>query len=226
MTQPQSQPSVESNQPPHTPLVIGVCGGVASGKSVVTQQLAKLGAAVIHADQIGHAVLRDPEVIHLLLEHFGQEIRSREEPNQLSRAAIAAIVFGSSETAQAHRDFLESVTHPRIRQSIRDQLKQFRQHNTPPPAIVLDVPLLFESGWYTECDEIIFVQAPYAERLQRATERGWQIEQFHAREAAQLDLAEKEKRSSVILYNTGTLAEFQNRISDWFLKRQTKPSRD
>lgn len=225
MTQPQAQQSLKLSPPAHTPLVIGVCGGVASGKSVVTQQLAKLGAAVIHADQIGHAVLRDPEVIRLLLEHFGQEIRSREEPNQLSRAAIAAIVFGASETAQAQRAFLESVTHPRIRQLIRQQLKQLREQKNPPPAIVLDVPLLFESGWHTECDEIIFVQAPYAERLQRATERGWQIEQFHAREAAQLDLAEKEKRSSVILDNTGTLDEFQNRISEWFLKRQTKPSR-
>jgi len=206
-------------------LVIGVCGGVASGKSVVTLQLAKLGAAVIHADQLGHEVLRDPEVVRLLLERFGQEIRSREEPNQLSRAAIAAIVFGSSETAQAHRAFLEAVTHPRIRQKIRHQLKQFREHFKPPPAIVLDVPLLFESGWHTECDEIIFVQAPYAKRLQRATQRGWQIEQFHAREAAQMPLTEKEKRSSVVLENTGTLEEFQNRISEWFLQRQTNPSK-
>lgn len=216
MTQPQPIQSSLQSRSAKSPLIIGVCGGIASGKSVVTDQLEQLGAAVVHADQIGHAVLRDPEVVELLLNHFGNEIRSSDDPSQLSRASIAAQVFGDSETAKANRRFLESVTHPRIRQIIHLQLKQLRESYSPPVAIVLDVPLLFESGWHAECDQIIFVDAPWNDRLQRALKRGWTAEQLKAREQAQLSLNEKEKRSSVTLTNAGTLNEFQNQIAEWF----------
>lgn len=224
MTQPQPTQYPNFNPTTHSPLVIGVCGGIASGKSVVTQQLEQLGAAVIHADQIGHAVLRDPQVIDLLLNHFGNDIRAIDHHDQLSRSAIAARVFGDSETAKQNRQYLESVTHPRIRQIIRSQLQQLRQTPTPPPAIVLDVPLLFESGWHLECNEIIFVNTPWNQRLQRALQRGWTAEQFKAREEAQMPLHEKEKRSSVTLQNTGTLNDFQTLITRWFRQATAKPT--
>lgn len=222
----ESQPNPKPDHPPthQRPLVIGICGGIASGKSVVTLQLEQLGAAVIHADQMGHQVLKDPEVIDTLVKYFGDEIRSAEEPSQLSRSAIAAKVFGTSDSAQKNRKFLEAVTHPRIRQSIHQQLQELRQLRSPPTAIVLDVPLLFESGWYTECDEVIFVQAPFTDRLKRAAMRGWTEEQFRAREAAQLSLVEKEKRSSVIFNNSGTLAEFQTQVREWFSRKLNNDS--
>lgn len=224
MTQPQ--PTQHSNLNPSipSPLVIGVCGGIASGKSVVTHHLEQLGAAVIHADQIGHAVLKDPEVIDLLLKHFGNEIRSPDNQAQLSRSAIATKVFGDSPIAKSNLQFLESVTHPRIRQIIRSQLQQLRQATPPPSVIVLDVPLLFESGWHSECDEIVFVETPWNQRLQRARQRGWTEEQLMAREEAQMPVHEKEKRSSVTLQNTGTLSDFQNQITHWFRQITAKPT--
>lgn len=223
MTQPQPTQNTSHTPSTPSPLVIGICGGIASGKSVVTHQLEKLGAAVIHADQIGHAVLQDPEVIDLLLKHFGNDIRSADNPLQLSRSAIAAQVFGNSDVAQRNLQFLESVTHPRIRKTIHSQLQQLRQQPTPPSAIVLDVPLLFESGWNLECDEIIFVDTPRKDRLQRALLRGWTAEQFTAREEAQMPVPEKEKRSTVTLQNSGTLSDFQDRITLWFQQRNPKP---
>lgn len=219
MTQPQPTQNQQLAHPIRSPLVIGICGGIASGKSVVTSQLEKLGAAVIYADQIGHQVLREPEVIRVLIERFGDTILSVDEPGELSRAAIANLVFGKSEIAEQNRTFLNSITHPRIRQIIREQLLQLRSAPTPPRSIVLDVPLLFESGWYTECNEIIFVRSPLEQRIQRAASRGWNLEQFTARENSQLSLAEKEKRSSVILNNAGTLMEFQTQIAEWYTKR-------
>lgn len=226
MTQPQPTQNTSHSPSNPSPLVIGICGGIASGKSVVTHQLEKLGAAVIHADQIGHAVLQDPEVIDMLLKHFGNDIRASDNPLQLSRSAIAAHVFGDSDVAQRNLQFLESVTHPRIRQIIHSQLQQLRQQPIPPSAIVLDVPLLFESGWHLECDEIIFVDTPWKDRLQRALLRGWTEKQFTAREMAQMQVSEKEKRSTVTLQNSGTLSEFQDHITQWFqqLTAKSNPS--
>lgn len=219
MTQPQPNQTPSPSHQNSRPLIVGICGGIASGKSVVTNQLEKLGAAVICADKIGHHVLREPEVIQTLLDHFGQEILSSDEPGQLSRAAIAVRVFGTSEAAEENRTFLNSVTHPRIRQRIHDQLNQLCESTAPPPAIVLDVPLLYESGWAAECDEIIFVRTPLEQRIQRAANRNWTPEQFAAREKSQMPLTEKEKRSSVILDNAGTLEEFQTKLAAWYSKR-------
>lgn len=208
---------------PDRPLVIGICGGIASGKSVVTSQLEKLGAAVIRADLIGHQVLQLEEVRNALVDRFGSPILA-PETMEVSRHALANLVFGDHEQAKQNRLFLEALTHPRIRQTIFETLEGWLSQATPLRAVVLDIPLLLESGYAPQCDEIIFIRTPLEQRLQHAAQRGWSESQYQARESAQMPLVEKEKRSTVIFENRGTLADLQSQVTQWFEARTGQPT--
>lgn len=195
--------------------VIGLCGGIASGKSAVAAELERLGAIVIRADQIGHTVLEEPEVKEKLVERFGASILSPESAS-LSRPAIAAIVFADNPEAPKHLKFLESVTHPPIRKRIFETLAHLRNQDAPPAAIVLDIPLLLESNWQDHCDMVLFVDTPIETRLQRAHQRGWTKEQYFSRQASQMPLEQKKKLSTDIIENHGTLADLHSGIQSWW----------
>ncbi len=182
-------------------LILGLVGGIASGKSVVADCFRDLGAVVLDADRAGHDVLREPEVIDLLRQRWGDRILDSE--GQISRRAVARIVFAPS--GQADKQFLEQITHPRIEQRLQQELAAARTSPQPPRVVVIDAALLFEAGWDKLCDKILFVDAPRDARLERAVRRGWSADQFAAREAAQLPLEEKGARSQVLIRNVRTL---------------------
>ena len=93
------------------PVVVGVLGGVASGKSEVTRHLERLGALVIHADTIGHQVLEEPAVIEALTRRFGEAIM--DQPTyRIDRSKVAKLVFGTHPEAVENRRSLESIVHP------------------------------------------------------------------------------------------------------------------
>ena len=196
------------------PLVVGIVGGVASGKSEVTRHLQHLGAHVIHADAIGHEVLRETEVIDILRNRFGDQILN-PDTGQIERSKVAAIVFGEEPTAISNRRFLESVTHPRIRERIRESLNHARA-NPDLDMIVLDVPLLIESGWIDSCDRVVFVDSPLDIRRERAKQRGWSETQFDAREASQVDIEKKRDAATDCLDNSGSLEQLRGNIEAWW----------
>ncbi|MCU0708719.1 MAG: dephospho-CoA kinase [Pirellula sp.] len=196
------------------PLVVGVIGGVASGKSEVTRYLEQLGALVIHADAIGHEVLREREVIEVLRERFGNEIIDAET-GHIDRSRVASRVFGDSIEAETNRRTLESVVHPRIRKRIRESLDEALMH-VRNPVVVLDVPLLIESGWIDSCNRVIFVDAPMETRWTRSQARGWSREQFQARESAQVDIATKRQSATDILGNAGSIESLHKEIDAWW----------
>ncbi|MEY4566655.1 MAG: hypothetical protein RLY14_1625 [Planctomycetota bacterium] len=197
------------------PKVIGLCGGIASGKSAVASELERLGAIVIRADQIGHTVLEDPGVKEQLIERFGPSILGPGSAS-ISRPAIAAIVFADNPEAPKYLKFLESVTHPPIRKRIFETLAQLRHQEPPPPAIVLDIPLLLESNWQDHCDFVLFIDTPLSTRLQRAHQRGWTEEQYFSRQASQMSIEQKKQLSNDIIENHGTLADLHSRIQTWW----------
>jgi dephospho-CoA kinase len=182
-------------------LILGLVGGIASGKSVVANMLRDLGATVIDADKAGHAVLREPEIIAALRQRWGDGIL--DATGQISRRAVAKIVFAAGN--ESERKFLEELTHPRIEARLHAELAAIRNSPNPPPVVAIDAALLFEAGWDKLCDKILFVDAPRDLRLERAVSRGWSTEQFAAREAAQLPPEEKRSRSHIVIRNARTL---------------------
>ena len=185
-------------------LTIGLIGGVASGKSAVAAELARRGATIFDADKIGHAVLQRSAVRDELVARWGTGIL--DGAGGISRPAVAELVFGDSPAAKANRTVLEELLHPLIRAQIEAEIRQLP--DAVIPAVVIDAPLLIESGWNEVCQAVIFVDSPREQRLARAEQnRGWSPEEFARREASQMPIEQKRAWSTHVVRNAGSLAE-------------------
>jgi dephospho-CoA kinase len=182
-------------------LVIGVAGGIASGKSLVSKQLQQLGAEVLDADRAGHEVLLEPDVERALRSHWGDDVFG--DDRRISRAAVAKIVFAAPPEGPKELAYLEQITHPRIEERLRRRKAEFEQRGDL-KAVVLDAALMFEAGWNKLCDKIVFVETPRESRVARARQRGWSEAEFAAREAAQESLEVKRKSADWIIDNSGS----------------------
>ena len=189
--------------------VIGLTGGIASGKSAVAEELSKLGAVVLDADQAAHRVLDLPAVQAELVDRWGEDILS--DDGRAQRAKVAAIVFANGESASQELQFLEQTLHPRIRKEFEARLSELAKQNTS--FAVIDAPLLLEAGWGSLCDHLIFVDSPRADRLSRAIQRNWTETELAKREACQMPIAEKRQQSTHILKNPGSLGDLHEQVS-------------
>jgi len=178
-------------------IVVGVTGGIGSGKSHVAGLFRKLGAGVIDADAMGHQVLQDPRVKKRLGEEFGEGIF--DENGKIIRKQLARIVFGESSDSHFRLVRLESITHPEIGKLVEQQIDQYRRQHVP--AAILDAPLIFKSGWARLCDKIVFVDARLPLRLERARGRGWSEDELIRRESRQLPIEEKRQRATDVIDN-------------------------
>jgi dephospho-CoA kinase len=185
-------------------IVIGITGGIASGKSLVAQQFGQWGALVLDADRMGHEVLGEDAVREALVARWGSGIL--DSAGRVSRAAVAARVFRTPPEGQAELTFLEGVTHPRITARMESRLQEVRRGGEY-RVVVLDAPVLHKAGWDAYCDVLLFVDADEGLRLTRARQRGWEERQWRAREAAQPDLAYQRARADVVVDNGGSPAE-------------------
>ena len=181
-------------------ILIGILGGVASGKSEVSSRLRSLGAAVLDADRVGHAVLREAEVRQAVQRRWGEAVL--DASGEIDRRKVAEIVFAAAPESRAELTFLEQLTHPLIGQRLQEQLAEL--HREGVRAAVLDAPVMLKAGWDRLCQRIVFVDAPRDVRLARARQRGWTEADFAAREAAQESLETKRSRADVTLDNSLT----------------------
>jgi dephospho-CoA kinase len=200
-------------------IVIGVLGGVASGKSTVAGMFQSLGAVRLDADGAGHAALLAPEIREQLAARWGEGVLSGR--GQIDRQKVAEIVFGSQPQALEELRYLESVTHPRIAERLEADLREAAAAGAL--AAVMDAAVMLEAGWDRLCDRLVFVDVPREERLRRAHQRGWTTAQFLAREAAQWPLARKRQRADTIIDNSGSLEETLDQVkavwSTWKVDR-------
>lgn len=182
-------------------VVLGVLGGVASGKSAAARLLAGPAGVVLSADAAAHAALAEPEVVEAIRAAFGPGVIGAD--GAVDRPALAAVVFRDPEA----RRRLEGWIHPRVRATLRAALEAARVEGRP--RVVLDVPLLLEHdaqhGLARACDHLVFIEVADAERERRAARsRGWQPGEVLRREAAQLPLDQKRRRADVVVPNDGT----------------------
>ena len=187
--------------------VIGLAGGIASGKSLVADILAELGAGVIDADKLNHEVLHSDEVRRQIQKWWGQD--TYDEAGLLDRRKLAEIVFNDP----AKRKKLEGLTHPRVNE-LRDQRMNELKADERIHAIVLDIPLLFEVGQNALCDQVIFVEVDENARIQRAAkQRGWDAVELRRRENLQTPLDIKRERSDHIVENKSDIDTLRQRVA-------------
>jgi dephospho-CoA kinase len=189
-------------------LVIGILGGVASGKSLVSGELARLGAGVLDADRAGHEVLRMPAIAAAARRRWGEEIFAAD--GQIDRKRLAGIVFSPPPEGSRQRKYLEELTHPEIGRLLGQQARRMSESGTV--AAILDAPLLLEAGWDKFCGRLIYVDAPRELRLQRALARGWSEKEFAVRESVQEDLESKRGRADAVVDNSGSPEQTRDQV--------------
>lgn len=189
-------------------VVIGLLGGVASGKSLVAAELARLGAGVLDADRAGHEVLQMPHIKDAVRERWGPSVFGTD--GEIDRSLLAGIVFGPPPSGPRERHFLQRLTHPEIGRVLSRQIDHMADSGKR--AAVLDAPLLLEAGWDKVCNVLVFVEAPRWLRLSRALARGWTEAEFSAREEAQQSLGVKRSRADVVVDNSGDLEQTRAQV--------------
>lgn len=200
--------------PTRAPRVLGILGGIASGKSAVARLLAGGRGVVISADELAHEVLDSPAVTSRVRERFGAQVMGPD--GRIDRAALGRLVFAPAGGAEA-RAALERWTHPLVRDKILARLSEARAAGAL--RVVLDVPLLLENdaehGLARLCDALVFVEADDRSRDRRArTARGWPPGEVARREATQMPLAEKKQRAHHIIDNHRSLEELERAVAE------------
>lgn len=197
-------------------LVIGLTGGIASGKSRVAACFEKLGAAVLDADLIGHQVLQQPGTVRRISQIWPEVV---DQQGRVDRNRLGFLVFHSPNAAE-NLGKLEQIVHPLIALEITDQLNQFR--STDCPAVILDAPVMIKAGWHHQCDKLLFVESSLENRTARAKARGWSVEELLTREKSQTDLQLKKSLATDVIDNNSDIAslESQARVlwQKWGLK--------
>ncbi len=179
------------------PPVIGLVGGIGSGKSLVAAELAAHGGHLIAADQLGHEALRQPEIKAQLVARWGDRVLGPD--GAIDRKRVAAIVFADPGELRA----LEAMTHPYIGRRIREEIARARVRPDV-RLIVLDAAVMLEAGWHGVCDHLAFIDAPREVRLERLRKRrGWTARELDAREAAQMPLEQKRRHADAVIENAG-----------------------
>lgn len=194
--------------PPHVKL-IGIVGGIASGKSFVARCFEQLGAGRLDADGAGHDVLREPDVEAKLRDRFGPEVFAAE--GGVDRRAVARRVFGASPAAANDLLYLEQLTHPRIAERLRDQATGLVADGKT--ILILDAPVLLKAGWDRICTHLLFVDSSLINRQRRAAERGWKPGELEAREALQEPLDEKRRRANLSVANDGSAEDTKSAVA-------------
>lgn len=192
----------------HKP-IIGIIGGIGSGKSFVASLFGELGAMVIRSDDLVHEVYRRPEVLQTLRDWWGSDVITAE--GTLDRRAVASRVF----TDDAQRKRLEALVHPLVDEE-RKKRVAVGENDPQVKAFVWDTPLLAETGLHARCDAVVFVDAPLATRIKRVEARGWSPAELERREKLQMSLDKKQRISQYVVVNSADAEAARSQVRQVF----------
>jgi len=172
--------------------IIGLTGGIGSGKSTVSRFLVELGAVILNADKVGHEAFKpDTELWREVVAAFGRQIL--KPGGEIDRHKLGEMVFGNPKLLSR----LNQIMHPRMYDMVKAQLEEYRQQGVK--VVVLEAPLLLEANWTSLVDEVWVTVAPESTVLRRLKEKsGLSEPQSLARIRSQLSLEERIKQADVV----------------------------
>lgn len=185
-------------------ILVGLTGGIGSGKSTVSAALARRGAVVVDADAIVHELQAPGQpVLAAMVDRFGDGILN--EDGTLDRKAVAAIVFNDADALAA----LGEIVHPAVRDEI---FRRVAENETTDNVVVLDIPLLAESGWEGLIGTIVVDLDPEIAVARLVEHRGFGEDDARARIANQASREERVAKAAIVIDNSGTLADLEPQI--------------
>ena len=196
------------------PIVVGITGGIASGKSTVLKEFKKLGAKIIDSDEIAHRIiLKGTPTYKKIVKVFGKDIL---RPNrEINRNKLGNIIFSDSK----RRKVLEKITHPVIIDEIKKEINRFTKKILPfrNGIIIIDAPLLFEARLTAVVDKIIVVWIPEKLQIERLIKRNkLTYKQAKQHILTQIPLEVKKKSADYVIDNTRSLHVTREQIKDIF----------
>ena len=191
--------------------VIGLTGGIATGKSTVSAMFKKAGAILIDADRIARAVVKKGlPAYREIVDHFGADILLPD--GEIDREELGDIIFNDLSEKQK----LNSIVHPRVAAEVNRQLKQIEKTD-PQSLFILDIPLLLEAGMHTDLSEVIVVYAPQHMQIKRLMLRDHISDaDALARVRSQMPIEEKKKKATIVIDNSGTIDHTREQTLDLY----------
>ena len=180
-------------------LVVGLTGGIATGKSTVATIFKNAGAVIFDADQIAREVVKKGQPAHrAIVEEFGKDVLL--EDGEINRSVLGDIIFNDPHK----KDLLNKIVHPYVRREQERQLKQIEKAN-PNTIVILDIPLLLESEMYRDLSDVVVVYAPEHIQIQRLMHRD-KISRADAlvRVRSQMPIEEKKDKATIVIDNSGS----------------------
>jgi len=186
--------------------VIGLTGGIGSGKSTVSRFLAELGVVILDADKVGHEAFKpESEVWQEVVAAFGRQILTPS--GDIDRKKLGEIVFSNDEALAR----LNQIMHPRMYDMVKAQLEEYQRQEVD--VVVLEAPLLIEAGWTSLVDEVWVTVASESTVLRRLKEQvGLSRQEALARIRSQLSSEERVKQADVVINNDGDLDELRAKV--------------
>ena len=199
-------------------LLVGLTGGIGSGKSTVARMLAERGAVVLDADDFARRAVDPGTPGHrAVVEAFGPSVLNEE--GAVDRAGMADLVFRDAEA----RRRLEAIVHPEVARMFADAV---RAHRDSDRVVVYAVPLLVENGLQAMFDVVVVVSAPAETRTARLEARGMDPRDARARMAAQLPDSEREGAADVVVENDGSLEDLERRVDQLWTELKGRAAAD
>lgn len=191
-------------------MIVGLTGGIATGKSLVASELRRLGARIIDADCIAREIVEPGKPAYEdIIKEFGRAVLKPD--GTLDRKALAAVVFKDKAALQR----LNAITHPRIRERIREEAARLSEDGNA--LVVLDIALLIEMGVKYDVEKIIVVAAEREQQLERAMRRDrLTLDEAERRLSCQMDIKEKLKYADYVIDNSGTMEATLERTRELF----------
>jgi len=188
--------------------VIGLTGGIGSGKSTVSKFLKELGAVILDADKVGHEAFKpNTKAWHEVIATFGRQILTPS--GEVDRKKLGEIVFSNPESLSR----LNQIMHPKMYDMMKAQIEEYRQQGVA--VVVLEAAVLIEANWTSLADEVWVTVAPEDKVLKRLKEqRGLDEEQTLARIRSQLSAEERAQHADVIINNDGDLDEVKAKVKE------------
>ncbi|MBS1242515.1 MAG: dephospho-CoA kinase [Nitrospirae bacterium] len=201
-------------------LIVGLTGGIASGKSLVTRVLRDLGAHIIDADKIVHDLLAPgQDACREVVGHFGKGIQLPD--GSIDRRKLGDIIFNHPE----ERAWLNQCIHPRVFEAYNHQVRHLSERQ-PDAIVIMDAALLIETGYHKHMDRLIVVYADQKAQMKRLMERDrFTLEQAMARISSQMPLDEKRKYADFVIENTGTREATEQQTREVFAKLKAEAGR-